>query len=102
MPGDTDLDVTDDTVTLILRDGMLPRGTVAQLDNLLSGIRVAEVGPPDLPAVPGELRVIDADVPTAVYDEWRRLVILPKDLSLVDQGRVMRRLFAERRGEVLA
>jgi len=97
-----------DTVRLILRDGMLPRATVSLLGVLLSGIEVSSVGPrvDELESPPVMSRrwpvwVVEADVPRPVFDEWRRLVVLPAGLDLVEQGRAMLELFAERRGEVL-
>jgi len=48
----------------------------------------------------GEVEVMTADVPRALYDEWRRVIVFPYGLTLIEQGETMCELFAEHRGEV--
>lgn len=45
-----------------------------------------------------EVQVLEADVPFPMYDEWKRVIVLPRGLTEIEQGRAMRELFAERRG----
>lgn len=48
-------------------------------------------------ARPAEVGVVEADVPSAVYDEWRRRIVIPRGLSLIERGRLVTELLTERR-----
>jgi len=44
-----------------------------------------------------DLHLVNAEVPCAVFDEWRRIVVFPLGLTEVQRIRTLRELFAERR-----
>lgn len=45
--------------------------------------------------------VCEADVPHGVYDQHRRVVVLPLGLSLAEKAAAVRELFAERRADAV-